>query len=330
MVKIKYIIKAIEDYTEKCDRGGPKPTSGLQTPPPTFSQAGEKLTKDELHEIAKVSAERWGLEISVDENGKEEISRSNFKLWDPQNNTVISLGKVIKNNNSTIDFTNTDKGVYNLDYVLQSYNEMPDLMKRNCEYVEFNNNGRNAMRQSSYMRTYEPDKGFNTVTITGMVFNNKDTQFNLKQVLGHEMGHASESHFTAEEKRVLAKAWVKNTPSYTYWNSRALTDEERVTYNGAKSKMDMYSSSPIYRDAQSKNKEKYASEYVYRVNYLQTNSEDWAETMSAVAYRNSADKSSFKMVYQNGKVVDWDTFVADHKGTYDFCCDYVDGKIKTP
>ena len=55
--------------------------------------------------------------------------------------------------------------------------------------------------------------------------------------------------------------------------------------------------------------------------------EDFAETMSAVAYRNTNDKKNFRIKYADGTVVGWDRFVKDHKNTYKLACDYVDGKI---
>jgi hypothetical protein len=84
-----------------------------------------------------------------------------------------------------------------------------------------------------------------------------------------------------------------------------------------------------YIEAMRKNNVRYASDYSeFKCPIEFTNFEDFAEVMSAVSFRNSKYKKDFRITYGDGRVVDWDTFVKDHKGTYDLCCDYADGKLK--
>lgn len=326
MVNYNSIVKAMEEYLEKCSRDGPKVSSGIQTPPPQFEQKGERPTTKEVREIAKATAERWGLEVSINEKGNEEASSARLSFWDEEHKTVIRFDKMLKTGNGYIDWTNKDKGDYNLDDAVRSYVEMPDVFKDHCDGIEFTNNG-----GASYNAMYIKDLGVNSVSISGMVYGQKPpSPYTLKQVLAHELGHSSECQYTAKQKDAIAKAWTKTTSKKVYFGNYAkLTPEERQLLDRARKEKNSLSRSDDYSNAMMNNKVYFASEYPEnRVKPSQKHVEDFAEVMSAVAYRDTDDKSNFQLKYANGKRVDWDTFVADHQGTYNYCCDFVDGKIK--
>jgi len=326
MVKYNNILRAIDEYI-KCARDGPTGSSGVQGPAPKFEQIGKRPTTEEVQEIARVTAERWGLEISVNEKGKEEASKGRLSFWDDKHKTVIRFDKMLKTGNGYIDWTNKGQGNYNLDDVVRTYMEMPDIYKDYCEGIEFTTN-----TGASTCSTYRRNLGVNGVQISGMIYNKTPpTQYSLKQVLAHELGHASEHNFTPEERRVIEKAYTKNSSANTiFGNAWKLSSDERQVLNRVLDGTYRWkvSKSVAYREAMSENKVQYASEYSEkRTPWDSKTVEDFAEVMSAVAYRDSNDKSGFSMEYGDGTRVDYDTFVADHKGTYGLCCDYVDGKL---
>ena len=170
-----------------------------------------------------------------------------------------------------------------------------------------------------------------------MVYGNNGTdvpsQYHLKQVMGHEAGHAMERIITKEMGDVLKKAQYKKSKN-KFRGSQLTTDHEREIYDKMISREVIgnpndISGSKEWRDAQDKNKVRMSSGYAagYSI-YNGRNSEDFAETMSAVAYRNTNDKKNFQIVYSDGKLVGYDEFVRDHEATFKLACDYADGKIK--
>lgn len=319
-MKYEFIVKVIESYVEKC-RDGATTTSGLQTPPPKFEQIGERPTKDEVEKMARTTAERYGLEISIDEKGKEEIGKAKFSLWDDKHKTVIRLDKMLKTGNGLIDWTNTGQGVYDLDDIFQAYDQLPDIYKDSCEGVEFTNN-----KGGCYQQSYHPDLGFNSVRMSSLIFYSPE-RHNINRIFGHEMGHSVDFNYSDEEKRVLKKAFSKNTNGTThYGNAYKLTEDERRIFERARRKVrnGQYSSNLVGKD-----KDKgYMSQYVKGVPYSLKYTESFAEMMSAVPFRDRADKSNFHIMSADGKTIDWDTFVNSHPESYQYCCDVVDGKIK--
>ena len=356
MVEIKEIEKiinnSINNYRQKCSSSGTKPSSGViygKGEAPKYELNDGGLTRELLNTIADDMAERWGLEVSVNSKGKREIAMNKFKLWDDRHKTIINLGKIIKHQD-WIDFTNNDKGTYNLDEVLKYYNDLDDLAKDRMGGVFFE-----TTNGSSFNRQYHPgydvansihistivyheynEKGQQLPTISG--HNREPSMYSLKQVLGHEAGHAKTRILTQQEIDVLKKASVKGSINKVK-KSQLTTDEEREIYDGLityrdRGQADDLSGTKQYDDAMDSNKVRFASWYSKSYTTIQSNHvEDVAEVMSAVSYRNATpeEKREFRMIYDTGvpnpRVVDLDTFIKDHQATYDLCCDYVDGKI---
>ena len=341
MVDKEYIDKAFEDaindWIIKCGRTGSRPSSGIiygQGEAPTYELVDGGLTKDLLNTIADDMAKRWGLEVSIDAKGKREIAMNKFKLWDEEHQTLINLGKIIKHQD-WIDFTNGNGNVnasYTLDDVLRYYTEMNDIAKTRTSAVIFETNSGASMN-----REYNGQYGLeNTIEISNMVYGNRrgtnvPSEYHLKQVLAHEAGHASERILTRGDVEVLRKSCIGKNK----FSPRGLNSAEEKRYytllgaNATRGRANAISYSKEYETAMSQNKVRFASDYAKRKHGygMGGNSEDFAETMSAVAYRNSSDKSNFRITYPDGKVVGYDEFVRDHEATFKICCDYVDGKI---
>lgn len=326
---------AITNISIKCGRNGSRNSSGViygQGEAPRFQYNDGKLDTDELNEIADTMAKRWGLEVSIDEKGKREVSKTKFTLWDDKNKTIIRLNKIVKHQN-WIDFTNNGKGSYNLDDVLRYYTEMSDISKQRCGGLIFETNG-----GASYNGLYDKKMDIiNPIVIRNSVYGmgrgtNVPSEFHMKQVMAHEFGHASERILTLGDAHVIRKSAVSNTRfSSLGLNSAELRRYELLLLNKtlAPGKTSAISYSQEWIDAMAKNNVRFASAYSSSNHGygIDGNSEDFAETMSAVAYRNSNDKSNFRIMYSDGTTVDWDTFVRDHEATYNLCCDFVDGKI---
>ena len=138
---------------------------------------------------------------------------------------------------------------------------------------------------------------------------------------------------TKEQVDVLRKSSVKGSKN-KFSESQLTTDREREIYKDLiryerKGNADDISGSKEWRDAQDKNKVRMSSKYACSYLSIQDrNTEDFAETMSAVSYRNSNDKQNFQIKYNDGRVVGYDEFVRDHEATFKLACDYTDGKIK--
>ena len=336
MVSKEIINKTITDIINnnlnidtKCSNSGTKESSGKLSPPPKFTPSKEKFSNKELNEIADAMAERYGLEVSINSKGKREIGQAKFSLWDDKNKTEIKLGKIVKHQ-EWIDFGNNGKGVYNLDEVLGYYDELSPIQKSKPSVFVFE-----TKKGACYNQGYE--KGldqFNTIHITNQVYHNRHSRFNLKQAIGHETAHASERTFSDELKAVLRKA---STGNNTYSRAGLSRREDTLIMDYIKGNRKgrttgnptNISSSVEYDNARNQNKMRHASSYSASYGaYGRQSSEDFAETMSAVSYRNSDDKSDFSIKYLDGRIVGWDEFVSDHQATYDLCCDWVDGKIK--
>ncbi len=334
--KINYIITHItEQYNYKC-RDGTRGSGGViygQGEKPVYELNDSGLTDDLdlLNRIADDMAKRWGLEVSVDENGKREISKSKFSLWDDQHKTLIRLNKILKHQD-WIDFTNNGKGNYDLDDVLRYYTEMDDFGKTRASALIFETN-RGASMNRLYNGTYGLE---NTVEISAMCYGrNRGTdvpsEFHLKQVMAHEFGHASERVLTRGDVEVLRKSCVgKNKFTGANLNSAEHKRfKELLGFGSFRGKANAISYSKEYEEAMRSNNVVFASSYSKKKhNYGITGKcEDFAEVMSAVSYRNTNDKSNFRIEYPGGKVVGYDEFVRDHQGTFNLVCDYVDGKI---
>lgn len=322
------VINSSPNINVKCGRIGTRESSGFSPNPddmPQFNGYHKKLKEEELNTIADTMSKRWGLEVSIDENGNREIGKSTFNLWDDNHKTVINLGILI-NHQEWIDFTNTGRGAYNLDEVLSFYNELDDKAKDNIPLVLFT-----GAKGGSFTQVYNGKEDvFNSIKISQKAYwSPRDSDWGLKKVLGHEAGHASEAHFTQEQKNVLKKAWDGGVS----YNPNKLTPQERVIFDDFIKNQHEYrnqiSNSQEYIEAMGQNIVRYASDYSEFKCPLQfSNFEDFAEVMSAVSFRNSRYKKDFHITYGDGRVVDWDTFVHDHEATYKICCDYVDGKLK--
>ena len=273
-------------------------------------------------------AERWGLEVSIDEKGKREIGQKKFSLWDGEHNTIINLNKMVKLQDF-IDFTNNGKAHYDLDDVFRYYNELDEVVKDRTGGVIFSNT-----QGASYNTIYDSvyDIG-NPIVISNMVFRfdrgtNTPSQYHMKQVMAHEGGHAGErisSQLTQEEMNVLRKA---SAGRHKFRRSQLDTPEENDIYTKLIFGGMNISHSRAYDNAMELNKVKYASDYsATRNTYNLVHEEDFAEIMSAVAYRNTNDKSNFRITYRDGRTVGYDEFVADHEATFKMCCDFADGKL---
>ena len=327
--EVIYNICESKNFTIKCSEEGTKGSSGVihgQGEMPRFEYNDGNLEKKDLEEIADKMAERWGLEVSIDAKGKREIGKTKFSLWDPEHQTLLRLNKIVKHQN-WIDFTNNGKGDYNLDDVLRYYDELDDIAKDHMGGVFFEtNNG--ASYNNLYSKQYDT---INPIFITNMVYGKSslNSEYNMKQVMAHEAGHASERDITREEANVLRKtASGKNK----YNRYLCTTDRERELYDGllrgSRGDANSISSSKEYDDARKQNKVRDASRYSSGYTGSTKLTEDFAETMSAVSYRNVTDKSGFKITYKDGTTVGYDRFVSDHQATFKICCDYADGKIK--
>lgn len=333
MVTVEYIYKALTDAIIKCGRSNPRDSSGViygQGEAPQYDSNTPVPDNELLNQIADDLAERWGLEVSIDSKGKREIGQTRFSLWDERHKTLINLNKIVKRQ-SWIDFTNNGKGVYNIDEVFSYYNDLPDMAKERMGALFFETN-----KGSSFNRMYDGKYGYaNTVNISSMVYKDANGTSGLRRVLGHEAGHVLDRTLTKDDVRVLEKCIVGRNK---FDINKCENDAERRIANSLVSRDGLatrgqassISFSEEYTSAKRDNKVFSASSYSATANVkgMNRNCEDFAETMSAVMFRNLKDKSGFRIRYSNGKVVDWDTFVSDHRATYKICCDYVDGKIK--
>lgn len=340
MVSKNIIIKELDNAIIKCGRGNsPRESSGViygQGEAPQFEPSFESkqyLDNNRLNEIADAMSERWGLEVSVDEKGKREIGQTKFRFWDARHGTIINLDKMVKQQYE-INFTNNPdypansrESVYTLDEVLGAYNELDSGVKTNLGELIFD-----MQKGASYCDVYNPKSDmFNVVRISSMIYNNHYGDTSLKRILNHECGHAGEANFSKEQMDVLRKAY--NPKNGKYSPSRLSNNRELEVFNdfvdNQKIYRNQFSYSKEYRDAMDKNKLHYASHYSSTYGYS-ANSwiEDYAETMSAVSYRNSPNKEDFKIRYPDGRIVGYDEFVSDHESTFKFCCDVADGKIK--
>lgn len=334
MVELKDIEEIIDitlnDYALKCSRSGTTPTSGVihgQGEMPKFDF--EELGKKELDKIADKMCERWGLEVSIDKNGKREIGKTKFSLWDEEHKTLIRLNKFVKKNPSWIDFTNNGKGSENLDDVLRYYDEMPAPMKDAVGGILFE-----TQMGNPYNKSYDAQYDIvNPIVMTGTGFVYKMLESsNLQRDMYHEAGHAVGNVMPSEVIDVLRKSAVgKNTFS----ENKLTTDAEREIYNKYftdRSYDYPMSNSYEYDTAMTENKELYASAYgknsFYKFSPYRKREEDWAETLSMASFRNIKDKTHAKIRYPDGTIVDFDTFVSDHQATYKLACDFLDGKIK--
>ena len=138
---------------------------------------------------------------------------------------------------------------------------------------------------------------------------------------------------TNEQINVLEKSHVKGTVN-KFKESQLDTDRERQVYrnllHGNDGEARDLSSSKEWEEARNKNNVAMSSQYASSYHFSSDrNSEDVAETMSAVAFRNASneEKQNFRIRYVGGKEVDYDTFVKDHEATFKLACDYADGKI---
>ena len=305
MVRYTNIIKAIEDYIEKCAREGPTSTGGIIYPvgeTPTFEPKGKKLTKKELDEIADKMAERWGLEVSV-VDGKREVNGRKFVLWDDEHKTVINLSTLIQRQDE-IDFTNrgyyntenggTSKSTYTLDDFLGYYNEMPTMMKDATGgiIVQGSGNAHNCLNEFGIN---------NPIVLTHKWFRGKwvgaGSINDVQQCMYHEGGHAIENMYYNPPK---------STDRYVFSN----TSNYEVAMNG--------------------NRKKFASNYAKRTYRKRVNTqthrrrcEDFAETMSMVAMSKTSTSSNANM--DGAKI---DEFKRDHETTWALCENILDGKVK--
>ena len=318
----------------KCSRNGTRDSSGPihgQGEAPRFESTGEPLSAKELNEIADAMAERWGLEVSIDSKGKREISKTKFSLWDDEHKTLIRLNKYLKHNPSWVDFTNNGQGAYDLDEVLRYYDTIPSPMKDAMGGVLFEtSNG------SPYNTVYDGQYDVvNPIVLTAPLFEFKDylaDGHNLQRTMYHEGGHASANIMPKAVIDVLRKSSVSKNG---FSKGKLTTDAERKIYD------DYFNTSkyhyPIsdtkeYDKSMSENKRTFSSEYsstaFLKLEPHRKREEDLAEALSMASFRNLKDKSNARIDYGGGKVVDYDTFVKDHEGTFKFASDFLDGKIK--
>ena len=328
----------ISNFNGKCSHEGATSSSGViygKGEKPKYELIDGGLTKELLNTIADDMAERWGLEVSIDSKGNREVSKTKFSLWDDNHKTLIRLNKMIKHQD-WIDFTNGNgmfSSSYTLDDVLRYYNDLPELAKTRMGAVLFE-----TTSGSSFNRMYHGTYGIaNTIEISDMCYGNNGTnvpsQYHLKQVMGHEAGHAMERILTNEQINVLEKSHVKGSVN-KFKESQLDTDRERQIYrnllHGNDGEARDLSSSKEWEEARNKNNVAMSSQYASSYDFSSDrNSEDVAETMSAVAFRNASneEKQTFRIRYVGGKEVDYDTFVKDHEATFKLACDYVDGKV---
>ena len=323
----------IDEWIIKCGRSGTKPTSGPQHGQgemPKF-EAVEKLTKKELDEIADKMCERWGLEVSINNKGKREIGATKFSLWDEKNKTLIKLDKLVKKNPSWLDFTNNDRGKYNLDDVLRYYDEMPDRMKEATGGILFETTG-GADYNTSYDGRYDV---VNPVVISGTHFNPMyliDESTNLQRCMYHEGGHSSSGILPKEVIDVLRKTSVgKNS----YNRAKLTNDNERKIYDEYFKKDNRYnfriSNSKEYDNSMEQDKSRFASRYGRKgfMSYSgnRKREENWAETLSMASFRNLPDKKNAVIQDVNGNTIDLDTFISEHESSYKLACDFLDGKL---
>lgn len=339
MVKYNNILKAIEDYIEKCDRDSPKTTSGIIYPTgeaPQFEPTGKKLTVKELNEIADKMAERYGLEVS-EVNGKREVNSKKFILWDNKHKTEINLSTLLDKQDE-VDFTNrgyydskygTYSSAYTLDEVLGYYNEMPDMMKDATGGIIFRDGGQS-------FSTLVEGRINNPICITHPYLHKtdfldpKNSEYNLLQILCHEGGHAIEQDYTQEQYDVFRKSKVSDL---SYKKSKLDTNEEKRIFddlfdNGLiDSKGHVYSDTKEYDENMSNNQVRFASEYG-KTHYLSYNgstkrAEDFADIMSMVAMSRT-NKGKGRTL--DGR--DFETVKKENSATWKYCEDILDGKIK--
>ena len=296
----------------KCSRNGTRDSSGPihgQGEAPRFESTGEPLSAKELNEIADAMAERWGLEVSIDSKGNREVSKTKFSLWDDNHKTLIRLNKMIKHQD-WIDFTNGNgmfSSSYTLDDVLRYYNDLPELAKTRMGAVLFE-----TTSGSSFNRMYHGTYGIaNTIEISDMCYGNNGTnvpsQYHLKQVMGHEAGHAMERILTNEQINVLEKSHVKGSVN-KFKESQLDTDRERQVYrnllHGSDGEARDLSSSKEWEEARNKNNVAMSSQYASSYDFSSDrNSEDVAETMSAVAFRNASNEEKQTFLFGNIGVI---------------------------
>lgn len=302
MVTYKNILNIVESYVEKCSRNGPTNTSGIITPKgeiPVFEPKEYELTTDELETIANAMCNRYGLEISK-ADGKLEISKDKFILWDPTHKTELDFSNFIHWQNE-IDFTNrgtttdgklTTYRAYTLEEVLEAYNEMPNMMKDAMGGVLFKEYG------SAY-NTYHNGRVDNPIILTHDCFNRKlrGGNFDIQRVMYHEGAHAIERVYGEKYRNYI----FSNTSEYNKAMFKNMDDGGKLFAS------------------------KYGEEtYVDRLHdgRYRRHSEDFAETMSMVALSRTNHNRNPKI----DDLYDMNDFKKDHKHTWKYCEDILDGK----
>ena len=319
--------------TLKCSESGTTSISGWhgEGEKPVFDNTVD-LDSKLLNQIADEMCERWGLEVSIDKNGKREIAKNKFSLWDDEHGTLIKLGAYLKRSDF-IDFTNNGGATYDLDDVLMFYDRMPNTMKDATGGIIFEN------RDGACYNTLWDKKTdiINPIFIRRFPFykGSQNTEYNLQQVLYHEGGHALEGRLTAKEINILRKTSVGNN---TFNIFKCSNEEERKIFNGilrTHTSGYKFSNSVEYDTAMQQNTLRFASSYGRRV-FLGTSSsdggrrrEDWADTVSVLAFKDLPRemKDKVKVSLTDGRTVGYDDFVKDHQATSQFVSDVIDGKI---
>lgn len=309
MVKYKTILGIIDDYVEKCGRSNAKESSGLQGKETKTKKGVVYLTIDDLNNIADEIYEKYGLQVSEDENGRPKLDNNTFTLWDNESKTELRLGKIL-NHQEWIDFNNTGKGAYNLDEVIEFYDVMPSLMKETINFINFDDVG-------GACYTYPWVRG---ITLTTDCYGEQGTNefydktMNIQRVIYHEGGHCVETAY-----RIIGK------DRYGLKSPMRISDTDK------------------YFNAMHKNESRFASLYG-RNYYVQTDrddspySEDFAETVSMVAFDKLKNKGNAQIFNEFSKVegkkhsygfkiFDHDEFKEEHKATYNFVKKILDGKM---
>lgn len=292
MVKYETIIQIIDTYIEKCSRNGPKNSSGLQTTSsdPQINDGG--LTVQDRIKIGEDLAKRFNLEISIGWEKEIEIDEYSFVFWDDENSTVISLSGLIKHQD-WVDFTNQGKGLYNLDEVMEYYVSMPPLMKDAVTRIQFIDNSNGC-----YIT-----EGNNNIYLSSDLFTAKqegDKHYNLQRALYHECGHAVDFKYSLEDTKRIGGI----------------------------------SGSEDYDNMMNKNNKSFASEYSRNfylnniTNPNKKNIEDFADTMSMVAFDGLNDKTNAQVISTDHIIEDISSFKKNHKNTYEFAKNILYGKVK--
>ncbi len=351
MVRYFTILRVMGDYLEKCGRSDSTSSSGLINETPVFEYTGEKLTTEELRNIANVEAERWGLEVSVNEKGNLKVNQNKFCFWDAEHETEIVFNSYYIKNQNRVDFTNNGKGAYDLDEILSYYNDMPSLMKDATGGIVFK-----GTQGSALSKIYDPQSKIkNPIIITQSFFgltkekarehpdsfrNLRATDKNIQVVMYHEGGHSLDNSEMMKDTKyveLLAKGFDKHNS----WRPNQLLTEEEREYVRRRHGYEVhnrntFSDTVEYDYFMKQNIETFASPYgkksftPSRKRYKR--SEDFAETMAMASFRNLKDKSNARMEAMDStllepKYLSYDEFERTHKATFDFCCDVLDGKF---